>query len=180
MGFAADRGNRLLFGSLGIEENLFVKKLYKPHLVFPFISLSLSLSLTQTHFFLLLRLLSKILQSHSHTLTPTSILTPLWDPSLEARKLTWVGLHSQSGPHTLGVFLSISGTFSWFGVVFIYVHLLGCVVVTLRCKRGWSKLIFLLTKPDSLDQSQIPFRLMGTMSGERSFGALLLFFWNKI
>ena len=117
LGFAAYQGNSHLFGSLGIEDNLLFTN---PILCFP-LSLSLSYSDSLLSFALVI-----LIPSQAY------ILTPLWDPSLETRKLTWVGLHSQIwSPHP-GRILFYFWDFFSIGVVFIFVHLLGRVVVTMR------------------------------------------------
>ena len=107
----------------------FVKKLYKSHLVFSFISLSLLLRLTS---FFCLGCCQRFFTLIVILIPPQAcILTPLWDLSLETRKLTWVGLHSQIwSPHPGSIPFYFWDFFS-IGVVFIYVHFLGCVVVTL-------------------------------------------------
>ena len=130
VGFATDQGNSLLFGSLGIEENLLFKNWTNPILCFP---LSLSLSYSDS----LLSFASVVVKdSHSHTHTPTSIYP---HPSLRSffgdqeTYLGWVAFTNlvptpwEYSFLFLGLFLDWGG-----GGVVIFVHLLGCVVVTLR------------------------------------------------
>ncbi|KAL4627039.1 hypothetical protein ACB092_05G139000 [Castanea dentata] len=110
VGFTADQGNRLLFDSFGIEENLLLNNYTNPILCFPS-SHSLSLSDSLLSFALVVVKDSSLSWSysypHKHISSPLFEIL-LWRPG----NLLGLGCIHKSGPQTLVVFLSISGTFS--------------------------------------------------------------------